>query len=97
MLVIFLHDLNILPEIVNRVLPLNPESFESFDDHTFTLAVKLIPGMLGQMGLVSMRNSVLILSPEVLLVASGGVPKLLLMAEFAEDTIEAADAKAMAY
>ena len=96
MLVIFLHDLNILPEIVNRVLPLNPESFESFDDHTFTLAVKLIPGMLGQMGLVRAAKLGIDFIPEVLLVASGGVPKLLLMAEFAEDTIEAADAKAMA-
>ena len=44
MLVIFLSDLTILPEIVNRVpLPQNPESFESYDDHTFTLAVKFIP------------------------------------------------------
>ena len=94
MLVIFLHDLNILPEIVNRVLPLNPESFESFDDHTFTLAVKLIPGMLSQMGFMRAAKLGIDFIPEALLVATGGVPKLLLMAEFAEDTIEEADRKA---
>src|SRR6185437_2389518 len=50
MLVVFLQDLNILPEIVKRVLPFNPESFESYDDHTYTLAVKFLPEMLSQMG-----------------------------------------------
>ncbi|MBI4088993.1 FAD-binding oxidoreductase [Candidatus Kaiserbacteria bacterium] len=96
MLVVFLHDLGILPEIVNRVLRENPESFESFDDHTFTLAVKLIPGMLSQMGFARAARLGIDFIPEALMVASGGVPKLLLMAEFAEDTIEAADAKALA-
>ncbi len=94
MLVIFLHDLNILPEIVKRVLPQNPESFESFDDHTFTLAVKLIPGMLAQMGWVKAARLGIDFIPEALMVATGGVPKLLLMIEFAEDSIEIADAKA---
>jgi len=96
MLVIFLHDLSILPEIVKRVLPMNPESFESFDDHTFTLAVKLIPGMLAQMGFAKAARLGIDFIPEALMVATGGVPKLLLMVEFAEDTIESADAKAVA-
>ena len=94
MLVIFLYDLTILPEIVKRVLPQNPESFESFDDHTFTLAVKFMPQMLSQMGFVKAAKLGIDFIPEIELVATGGVPKLLLMAEFAEDTIEAADAKA---
>ncbi|MBI4065810.1 FAD-binding oxidoreductase, partial [Candidatus Kaiserbacteria bacterium] len=95
MLVIFLHDLNILPEIVKRVLPMNPESFESFDDHTFTLAVKLIPGMLSQMGWLKAAKLGVDFIPEMEMVLTGGVPKLLLMIEFAEDTIEIADAKAI--
>ena len=96
MLVIFLSDLTILPEIVNRVLPKNPESFESYDDHTFTLAVKFIPEMLSQMGFIKAARLGIDFIPEALMVATGGVPKMILMAEFAEDTIEAADAKAMA-
>ena len=96
MLVIFLSDLTILPEIVNRVLPQNPESFESYDDHTFTLAVKFIPEMLSQMGFIKAARLGIDFIPEALMVATGGVPKMILMAEFAEDTIEVADAKAMA-
>ncbi|OYV26912.1 MAG: FAD-binding oxidoreductase, partial [Parcubacteria group bacterium 20-58-5] len=94
MLVVFLSDLNILPEIVNRVLPQHPESFESYDDHTFELAVKFLPQMLSQMGLVKAARLGVDFIPEAAMVATGGVPKLILMAEFAEDTIEEADRRA---
>lgn len=86
MLVIFLSDLSILPEIVNRVLPFNPESFESYDDQTFKLAVKFMPQMLAQMGLLRAARLGISFIPEMLMAARGGVPKLVLMAEFSEDT-----------
>ena len=95
MLVIFLSDLDILPEIVQRVLPENPESFESYDDHTLSLAVRFIPGMLSQMGLLKAVRLGINFIPEAMMVATGGIPKLILMAEFAEDTIEEASARAM--
>lgn len=95
MIVIFLHDLGTLPEIVKRILLEDPESFESYDDHTFTLAVKFIPEMLMQMGLVKAARLGIDFIPEAALVATGGVPKMILMAEFAEDTIEEADRKAL--
>ncbi len=94
MLVVFLYDLDILPEIVRRVLLENPESFESYDDHTFTLAVKFIPQMLSQMGFIKAARLGVDFIPEAAMVATGGVPKMILMAEFAEDTIEEADQKA---
>lgn len=96
MLVIFLYDLAILPEIVKRTLPQNPESFESYDDHTFTLAVKFLPEMLMQMGLAKAARLGVDFIAEAAMVATGGVPKMILMAEFAEDTIEEADRKALA-
>ncbi len=96
MLVCFLYDLAHLPEIVERVLPFNPESFESYDDHTFTLAVKFLPNILAQMGLVKAARLGIDFIPEAAMVATGGVPKMILMAEFAEDTIEEADRKAIA-
>lgn len=86
MLVIFLSDLDVLPEIVNKVLPFNPESFESYDDHTLKLAVRFMPQMLMQMGLVRAARLGISFLPEVGLVLKGGVPKLVLMAEFSEDT-----------
>ena len=94
MLVIFLHDLATLPEIVKRVLPFHPEAFESYDSHTFELAVKFLPEMLSQMGFLKAARLGIDFIPEAAMVATGGVPKMILMAEFAEDTIDEADAKA---
>lgn len=86
MLIIFLSDLEVLPEIVHRILPHTPESFESYDEHTFTLAVRLLPQMLSQMGLLRAARLGFSFLPEVGLVLQGGVPKLVLMAEFSRDT-----------
>jgi FAD/FMN-containing dehydrogenase len=96
MLVIFLDDTKVLPEIVRKVLPFNPESFESYDDHTFELAIKFLPQMLSQMGVIEATKLGLSFLPEVGMVLRGGVPKLVLMAEFSEDTHEEALFKATA-
>ncbi len=90
MLVVFLSDMNVLPEVVKRVLKYHPESFESYDDHTFKLAVQFLPQMLSQMGLARAIRLGVSFLPEVGLVLKGGVPKLVLMAEFSEDTHDAA-------
>jgi FAD/FMN-containing dehydrogenase len=90
MIVIFLKDLAVLPDIVKRVLPFNPESFESYDDQTFKLAVKFMPQMLKQMGLFAAIRLGIAFIPEIFMVLRGGVPKLVLMAEFSEDTHEEA-------
>lgn len=94
MLVVFLNDLEVLPEVVRRVLPFNPESFESYDDHTFTLAIKFLPQMLSQMGITNAIRLGFSFLPEVGMVLRGGVPKLVLMAEFSEDTHQEALFKA---
>ena len=53
MLVAFLSekDMAKLPEIVAAVLPHNPESFESFDKHTLSLAIRFLPQLLARLGL----------------------------------------------
>ena len=86
MLVIFLSDIDILPEVVHRVLKHDPESFESYDDQTFKLAVRFIPQIIGHFGIMQMIKLGLAFIPEVLMVIFGGVPKLVLMAEFSADT-----------
>ena len=88
--------LEVLPEIVRRVLPHNPESFESYDDHTLSLAVRFLPQMLMQMGLLRAIRLGISFIPEVVTAITGGIPKLILMAEFAEDTMEEADKRAEA-
>jgi FAD/FMN-containing dehydrogenase len=94
MLIVFLTDLAILPQIVRKVLPFNPESFESYDDHTLKLAVRFMPQMLSQMGLRRAARLGFSFLPEVGLVLRGGVPKLVLMAEFSDETAARALARA---
>lgn len=90
---IFLKDLTALGEIVNHVLSFRPESFESYDDHTFTLAMRFFPQIAKKLK-GSMFTLGLSFLPEFWAVLSGGVPKLILLAEFSADTEEEAVASA---
>lgn len=86
MLVVFLKDLAILPEIVHRVLAHDPESFESYDNHTFELALRFLPQILQHMGPLKAAGLGLSFAPEMLMLLTGGIPKFVLMAEFSEDS-----------
>ena len=81
MLVMFLNDLNDLGKIVNTIMHYHPETFESFDDHTLSLAVKFMPAMIQKM-----KGNVIKLAweflPEAWMTLTGGLPKLILLAEF---------------
>jgi FAD/FMN-containing dehydrogenase len=90
MLIIFLPANDTLPEIVSTILPFNPESFESFDEHTLSLAIRFLPQLLMQMGIARATRLGFSFLPEVGMVLTGGVPQLILMAEFSEDTHEEA-------
>lgn len=85
MLVIFLKDLADLGVIVPAVLKHEPDSFESFDDKTFSLALKYFPEFAMQMK-ANMFSLGLSLIPEVFMVLTGGVPKLVLIVEFRSDS-----------
>ncbi len=87
MVVLFLDNLSELGALVPEVLKAKPDSFESYDDHTFKLGVKYFPEFARQMvskGAKEMSLFKLFWSflPEVWMVMRGGVPKLVLMAEF---------------
>jgi len=87
MLVLFLRAKHLpqLGEIVNAVLKETPESFESYDDKTFNVMLRVFPKLFWRLG----GNPFKMLRdfwPEIKLVFKGGVPKLVLMAEFAADT-----------
>jgi FAD/FMN-containing dehydrogenase len=90
---IFLNDLSFLGELVNHVLAHEPESFESYDDHTFNLAMRFFPQIAARLkgSLIALGLSFM---PEFWLVVTGGVPKLVLLAEFSDETEEGAVKKA---
>jgi FAD/FMN-containing dehydrogenase len=86
--VIFLKDLTYLSELVNVILKHNPESLESYDDSTMSLAVRFFPEMVKTMKVKSLLKLGISFLPEVGMVLTGGLPKLILLVEFSgnEDT-----------
>lgn len=90
--VVFLPDLTKVSDIVNVVLPLDPESIESYDDATMKLAVRFFPEMVKTMkaGFIKMLWEFI---PEAEMIITGGLPKLILLIEFTETTIGEVDAK----
>lgn len=85
MVIIFMKDLSLLGEIINDVLPLKPESFESYDDHTLKLAIKYFYDFAKQLGTKNVIATAWNFLPEFLLILSGGIPKLILQVEFADN------------
>jgi FAD/FMN-containing dehydrogenase len=82
MVVVFLNDLDHMVEVVNRMLPFKPSSFESYDDHTLKLALRFLPELIRVMKPQHMLTLAFNFLPEVKMVLTGGLPKLVLMAEF---------------
>ena len=84
LLVIMLNDLHQLPGIVNHLLKFNPQSIESYDDHTFKVAMKILPDVVARLkgNAVKLFFSFL---PELWMTITGGIPKLVLLAEFSSD------------
>ena len=93
LLVMFLKDLGQIAEITNEVLQHKPESFESYDDQTLKLAIKFLPEMLKSMGAYNMVDMGMQFIPEALMVLTGGMPKLVMLAEFTGATEEEVDDK----
>ena len=85
LLVIFLKDGKPLAQIVQKILEFGPESFESYDDHTFKIALKFLPELAKKLkgGLVRLVFNFL---HELGLILLNGVPKMVLLAEFSGDT-----------
>ena len=82
LLVVFLDDLQSLPEITNHLLKFHPQSIESFDDHTFKVALRLLPEIVARLKGNALKLFFGFL-PELWMAATGGIPKLVLLAEFA--------------
>ncbi len=96
LLVIFLHDLAPLAKIITTVLRYNPESFESYDDQTLKLAIRYFPSFLSLLGASNIFSLGLQFLPELWMTVTGGLPKLVLMAEFTGDSEDEVDTALMA-
>jgi FAD/FMN-containing dehydrogenase len=95
LLVVFLKTTDQLAALVNVLRATEPESMESYDDHTFTIALKLFPQIAKRLG-----GNLLLLGlrfiPEFFAALTGGVPKLVLLVEYTGKDAHAADLRARA-
>jgi FAD/FMN-containing dehydrogenase len=93
MLVIFLDDLHVLGDLAKEVLAHKPECLESYDDKTLGVALKYFGDIVKRM-----KGNIFTLGwaflPEFFSVLTGGMPKLIIIAEFTGDTDKEAEAKA---
>ncbi len=89
LLIIFLNNLEHLGELVNVLNKHEPESLESYDDHTFKLAFKILPDLVAKMGLGVIFKFI----SEAWLVLTGGFPKMVMIVEFTGDDEESVKLK----
>ena len=85
MLIMFVPSTVHLGEIVVKMLTHTPETLESYDDNTFKIAIKFFKDIALRMGgnMIALGLQFL---PEFWMVLTGGVPKIILMAEFTGDS-----------
>ena len=86
--VIYLQDMSHLGQIIDAVLPLGPESFESYDDNTLLLALRYFPEFIHQLGLWGLMQAGIAFLPAFLDMMVGKLPKLILQVDFASDNPE---------
>ncbi len=85
LLVMFLHDIDHLGEVINKVLESKPATFESFDDVTLWLSIRFMPSFLKMLGPVRFIKLLFNLIPDGFMLLKG-IPKLILMVEFDGET-----------
>lgn len=81
LLVMFVPSTAHLGGIIPKLLEHKPESIESYDDHTFKIAMKFFGDIARHMG-GSMLTLGFKFLPEFWMAFTGGIPKIVLMAEF---------------
>ncbi len=92
MIVMFVPSTVHLGEIIVKMLEHKPETMESYDDHTFKIAMRFFKDIALRMG-GNMITLGLQFLPEFMMVLTGGVPKIILMTEFTGDSEQEVDDK----
>lgn len=78
LLVMFLKDIDHLPELINDVLAKKPSRFESFDDNTLWLSIRFMPSFLKLLGPAKFIRLLISLIPDGFMLLRG-LPRLILM------------------
>ena len=92
LVVIFAKSLEPVPKLVESLLAYRPESIESYDDRTLGLALKFAPAMIRLMKGNAIKLGFQFL-PELGMLLRGGLPKMVLLVQFASDDEQELDAR----
>ena len=88
MVTLFFKSWDELPQVVNALLPIKPESLETFDEETLKLGIRFMPEIAKKTG-SGLFSFLVKFIPEALIgIRMGGLPKLIVLVEIAEDTEE---------
>lgn len=85
MAVAFLDDVRAAAGVVTDLAPLKPEAMESFDDKTLWFTLRFLPDFVRIIGASSVISLGFRFLPEAWMALRGGLPKLVIIAEFAGD------------
>lgn len=81
LLVAYVPSLDHVGDLIKTVVPHKPTSFETFDDHTFGLAIRFFPTFRKTLGWKEFIKLAFSLIPDVLMLYKG-MPKLIMLVEF---------------
>ncbi|MFM2357857.1 MAG: hypothetical protein RJA61_594 [Candidatus Parcubacteria bacterium] len=87
MVAIFFKNWDALPGIVNTLLPFEPESLEAFDEATLKLGLRFMPEIAKKAHTSFLKFAFQFLPEALMGIRMLGMPKLILLAEFAEDDV----------
>lgn len=93
LLVIYLDDMKVLPNLIVDVVKTKPDSFEAFDDRTLGLAIKFIPQFAQILGPLKTVQMGLQFLPNLAGFLLKGLPKFTLLVEYEGDTQEEVSTK----
>ena len=85
LLVLFLPSLKEVGQIVKTLLKFDPDSIESYDNHTFKLAIRFLPQLAKKMKIKNLGRLLLSFWPEFKMFLKGGLPQLVLLVELEDD------------
>jgi FAD/FMN-containing dehydrogenase len=86
-LVVFLRDIDDLGTLINKVMTHKPATFEGFDNYTLMLSFKLFFFFYKRIGWWAMIKLAIQLIPDALILLRG-IPKMVLLIEFQDDSPE---------
>jgi FAD/FMN-containing dehydrogenase len=87
LVVIFLDKMELIAEIVNKILKYKPESLEAYDDKTLKLAIRFFPSFLKNKNPWRALKFAWSFWPDLFQLIRFGFPKLVMLAEFPKDNL----------